>query len=368
MTLSTNSFIRSVTFFSVLLLALVSHAANGKSLADGHIGKAALIAVLPVYNLSAAAAPLQHIRQSLIDLLRKGGVRILDDRELHQSMKKQRLRYVGGINQNTSSYFKRDTAADAILVTTLEHYDETFAPKIALLSRLVATGQKPEILWTTGVGLSGDESPGLLELNLIRDPLELIDKAVERLASELSDYLTGTLDQEAGETLRPDVSFVSPGFDTKRRYKIAIIPFFNNSSRKYAGEIIGLHFANGFRKQRHFIVIEPGVVRQKMLRSRIVMDDGISLADAGGLFSLLGVDLILTGNILDYQDYQGRDGSPVVNFSAEMIEQSTRNIVWLSRSVQRGDDGVYLFDWGKVNTANSLADAMVRGALESIVP
>jgi hypothetical protein len=43
--------------------------------------------------------------------------------------------------------------------------------------------------------------------------------------------------------------------------RIAIMPFTNESGRKYAGEIMVLHFLRELIKGRHFIVTEPGLVK-----------------------------------------------------------------------------------------------------------
>jgi len=71
-----------------------------------------------------------------------------------------------------------------------------------------------------------------------------------------------------------------------------------------------LHFAKELKRFKTFDVIEPGMVRQVFLQVRIIMDQGISLADAESVMSLLNADLILTGGVTDYEDYQGGVGSP----------------------------------------------------------
>ena len=90
------------------------------------------------------------------------------------------------------------------------------------------------------------------------------------------------------------------------------------------------------------------------------MDQGVSLADADAIFAMLNVDLVVTGQVLDYQDYQGGAGKPKVEFTAEVIEKKSREVVWSSTSFNQGDDRVFFFDWGRVNTAYAMASQMVR--------
>jgi hypothetical protein len=63
---------------------------------------------------------------------------------------------------------------------------------------------------------------------------------------------------------------------------------------------------------------------------------------------------------LDYWDYRGSDGVAKVDFSVLFIERRTRQVVYSSYSQNQGDDGVLLFDWGRVNTAHAMASQMAR--------
>ncbi len=96
------------------------------------------------------------------------------------------------------------------------------------------------------------------------------------------------------------------------------------------------------------------------------MDDGLSLAQASGMLSKLDADLILTGKVLDYQDYDGFTGKSKVDFSALLIERKSLEVVWSSKSYNEGDDGVYFFDMGKVNTAHAMASEMAQNVVEMI--
>jgi hypothetical protein len=106
-------------------------------------------------------------------------------------------------------------------------------------------------------------------------------------------------------------------------------------------------------------VVEPGEVRQVLLRSRTIMEGGLSLPQADILRADLDVDLVLTGIVMDYQDYIGGWGNPKVEFSARVFDMQTRQIVWSSSSYNEGDDGVFFFNLGKVNTAHGMASGMV---------
>jgi TolB-like protein len=329
------------------------------------------IAIFPVENLSGTPAPLKEIRQALIERLNKQGFEVLGDENLEKFMAKHRIRYVGGLDRGIAKAFKEEMGIEGVLITSLEFYSETDPPKVALTSRLISTGEAPSILWIDGIGLAGDDSPGILGLGLIEGPKALLEKAMKSVTDSLIRYLLTRRDEGKGrgakKKFRPKVAYRSPELDPERKYVMAILPFFNRSERRYAGEILVLHFIRQLRKFNNFDIIEPGILRQELLGLRVIMEDGVSLANADAIFSVLDADVIVSGKVIDYQDYQGLWGKPKVDFSTVLIERKSRQVVWGSNSYNEGDDGVFFFDRGKVNTAYVMASQMVRWIGEWVV-
>jgi hypothetical protein len=93
----------------------------------------------------------------------------------------------------------------------------------------------------------------------------------------------------------------------------------------------------------------------------------VSLAQTDILFEALDADMILSGTVLSYEESQGALGVPNVEFSVQLIEKKSREVVWSSFSDNSGDDGVFFFDRGKVNTAQALAMRMARQVVETMV-
>jgi len=322
------------------------------------------VAVLPVENLSGAPAPLKEIRGLLSDGLKARGLKVLDEKSLEQFMASYRMRYAGGIDEAAARALREQTGTGAAVISSLELYDDTVPPKIALTSRLVSTGNPPVILWMETAGMAGDDSPGLLDLGMIEDSRVLLRKVVRSLFGSLPDSLPGRDRGDssvgAGRIFRPKVSYRSPAMAPGAPHTLAVVPFLNQSTRKNAGEILMLHFVREMTRAENIRVVEPGAVRREFLTHRIIMDDGMSLADADAVLGALDADLLLTGKVLDYQDYQGSAGAPVVDFSLVMIERKSREVVWSSRSDNRGTDGVWFFDIGRERTASSMAFGMAR--------
>ena len=364
--ISLTSFLNKMTIVFFAGLLFLTGCATGKEATKENLpgmGEQSLIAVLPMENLSGTVVPLREIREVLIEGLKARGIDVLQDDTLEKFMSKYRIRYAGGMDKMTAKEFKDEIDCQAVLISSLELYNDTNPPKIALTLRLVSTGDNPVILWIDGIGLAGDDSPGILGIGLIEDLKTLQKKALNRMLDSLRQSLSGGKESKGLEVkrkFRPKISFRSPVMEGKRKYTVAVVPFFNRSERKYGAEIMSLHFVKHLKEFEQFDVIEPGIVRQQLLSLRIIMDQGVSLADADAIFAMLNVDLVVTGQVLDYQDYQGGFGKPKVDFTAEVIERKSREVVWSSTSYNTGDDGVFFFDWGRVNTAYRMADQMVR--------
>jgi TolB-like protein len=328
-----------------------------------------LVAVFPFDNLSGTPAPLGDMKQLLIESLAKKGIQTIAHDVLETCMAEHRIRHVGGIDKNIAQILKKSLGAQAVLITSLELYSDRMPPKIALTSRLVSSADVA-VWWADGVGLAGDDHPGILGLSLIDDSQELLGKAVANLSASLAQNLAqangeGRAEKKRGR-FRPRFvhsdAVIAPGSGQT----VAIAPFYNVSDRKHAGEIMALHFLTEMRRLEGITIVEPGLVRQALLALRVVMEDGLSLAYSDLIFKNLDADLILTGKVLAYEDYHGPTGKPRVDFSAILIERKTRKVAWTCKSHNEGDEGVYFFDVGRVNTAHAMASEMTRLAVETI--
>jgi TolB-like protein len=148
---------------------------------------------------------------------------------------------------------------------------------------------------------------------------------------------------------------------------IAVVPFFNGSTKKNAGDILMLQFVKELSKLNNFVVIEPGVVREQFLNKRIIMYEGISSADIGLITSNIDADFILTGKVMSYQDNIELYGRPQVSFSMMLLDSSSKKVIWASRSYNSGNDAVTLFDWGSVNSATEMVSEMVNDLIEKLL-
>jgi len=349
-----------------------------------------LIAVLPVDNLTGWSTPLETVGAVLRAHLDRRGFRIVTDQTLAKVMQQYRIRNTGSLNSRTFGALKEETGAAGVLLTSLEVFYDGQFPRISLLSRLVVGGDRPEIAWMDGVGLAGEGHLGLLARGRITEIDDLLEIAARCLVDSLAisffepevpdlsntrnelnecdsrgDVVYSPPEAKGKKKFRPRMSFGSPFADVNRRYSMAVIPFLNLSQRTNAGKILELHFVKQLFRNESVSIVEPGLVRQELLEHRVVMAAGPSLENAEALSNdeSLGVDLVLSGVVFDYQDAVA---IPKVDFSVTMIEKESLRVVWSSRSDGTGEDGVLFFDLGTVHTTHQLASELARGTSEAL--
>jgi len=153
----------------------------------------------------------------------------------------------------------------------------------------------------------------------------------------------------------------------EQEHTIAIIPFFNRSTRKHAAELQVLHLAKQLVTDGSFTVLELGVIRDKLLNMHIIMNDGISIPSLDLVSISLGADLLLNGMVFDYLDTVGYGSYPRIDFSMQMFDRDNKKVLWSSHSHNQGNDGVYFFEYGSVTTAGALADKMCRALVLKLV-
>ena len=330
-----------------------------------------LIAVLPFENLSAGPAPLKEMRASLVERLRKLGVKMLGEEELLALMARLRIRYVGGVDEQMAETIRREAGVGAVLITSLELYSAQAPPKVAIVSRLASTEPHSIVIWADSVSLSGYDAPGFLGLGLVEDMEKLMPMALDRLTSSLASYLLSGNPpmsvRRAQPRFRPRGLYRSPRLNEGRRYSIAVLPVVNHSFRKNAGELLAGVLIEQLTKTEGFEVLEPGMVRDELLRYRVVAPEGASLDAADLLFDKLNVDLLLTGKVMDYDDTRGTGGVPQVTFFVQVIERQSKEVVWASHSTNLGSEGVFFFNVGEVTTAHALALMMAENVVQRML-
>ncbi len=329
----------------------------------------ATVAVFPVENLSTGTVPAARVRQFLIDRFAAEGASVLGDAALDAFMARHRVRYGAGIDAGTAELLRQETGAESVAIASIELSSEAIPAKVALFVRLVSITAAPVVVWADDAGMAGDDAPGLFDLGLVNDRQAVLTRALDRLGGSLASYLkTGQIrtDLKRAPKFRPKSYHRSLVIEPGRPYSVAVVPFFNLSTRRNAGEILALHFIRHLSGFPQFRVVDTGVTRQQLLDARVIMDGGLSISDADMVASLVEADFVLAGRVLRYEDYDGSAGRTGVEFSTVLIEKASHRVVWSSDSYNEGSDGVGLFERGTSRTAHAMATQMARLTTELI--
>ncbi len=358
----------------VLAAALAFAAGASRAAGPPDLPAEGVVAVLPPENLGGSPAPLAEIRGAFRVALEERSIRVLDEATLDSFLASRRLRHTGGLSAEAAKALLEETGAGFALITSVDLHEDSPHPKVAMTSRLVSAGREAEIVWMDSVDAVAAESPGLLGMHRAGDAGVLRERVIVELADGVAARFrepTGASGKvgegapRAARRFRPRTFHRSPGpAPGEGRIRVAVMPFRNDSGRADAGNLVALQFVRRLAAWPGVEVVEPGVVREVLLRARLIQAEGISLPQADLVRELLDADVVVAGRVDEWRDAPGDGLVPSVSFSARGIDTRTRRVVWASTTGCRGDRGVFFFGVGRKRTANALAAEIVLGVVE----
>jgi hypothetical protein len=308
--------------------------------------------------------------------LAERGFELLGEEELAEFMRRHRMRYTAGLSREMAQVLAAETGAWAVLITTVDQYDERVPPKMALTSRLVSTEARPRILWMDSAVRVGDDAPGAFDLGLIPDLDLLAEIVISGLAAAVP-HEPPVLGAEGRQAVapsektrwrfRPQAHYAAPDFPVVRdgAARIAVLPFSNDANRRYAGRIVTDQLV------RHLVevgadVVEPGVVRQVMLEARQFYREGPSVPETDILRLHLQADVVVFGEVSRYEEKLGMRAAQV-EFLVRAIDTKSRQLIWASNSYAGGNKGVFFFGAGQIHAAQGLASEMARALVGTVL-
>ena len=322
------------------------------------------VLVLPPENLANGPVPIRDLTARLEQMAARAGADVIGGQRLDEYLARYRIRYTGGLDAVAARAAREDLGADMVLVTSVLLWGEA-PPRAALVVRLVSAADSPEVLWIDGFSRAGDDSPGMFGLGVVTDPEILRAEVMSQVGASMGAYLaTGTRPARCagGGWWRPRVAYRAQP-DERPSASLAVLPFVNQTRRRGAGEAVALELAGQIAAAGGFRLVEPGVVREELLKRRIVMEDGVSLDQARLISATLEADLVAAGYVFDFED---EGGNPVVNYSVLVIDRKTGRMVWESMSYNKGIDSETLFGLRTVSTVPALACRMAREVVDGM--
>jgi TolB-like protein len=150
--------------------------------------------------------------------------------------------------------------------------------------------------------------------------------------------------------------------------RIAVLPFENLSGRENAGDVVTDYFQSAMAADARFVTVELGETYDVLRRHRIRSSWLLTGEQISTLGKELNIDYILTGSILEYDEYEnsylGR--VPQVSFNTRLVDCKSGETIWTAVSNGRGDRGEVAFGIGTITSAEVLAREMVTSAMNNI--
>ena len=348
---------------AALLAALVAACAHAPA-PPPEVARAR-VALFPPENLSGGPVPLREVSAAVEAAVARAGVEVVTGDLVQRFLKQHRIRFTGGVGAEAAAAARDELGVDALLLTWVEQWVEGGVPRLALTMRLVSAADAPVVEWIDARGAAGDDRPGWFGLGVVNEAPVLLRRTLDGMARSLAAFLDGKGPRADRCRRARDLSWShrAPGLQLRGPLTVLVLPFVNRTDRRGAGEVVALEMGRQLLAVPGVRLLEPGLVREELLRYRLIMEEGPSLDDVLALGASLRPDLVIAGQVLEYDER----GVPRLGFSAVALEGSKRRLVWRSSSFGEGDDGVWWFDVGRVSTPLGLACEMGRGVVEGLL-
>jgi len=297
----------------------------------------ALIALFPFENFSEDSFATEKIMPLVKNHLESKGYGVLDEETLERFLIKERIRSTGYISSEMARKMGKELHVEAVLIGSINTFNSGKNPMAGFSARLINTADG-NIIWTNHAAATGYDFTGFLGLGTVSDIVELSVKMIDKLFDSFS--------------------MVPPYKERESTYRIAVMPFKNESDIRGAGMIATYMFITELFKSRIFEPISYGDVRNLVVALRVRSKGELDFMNIGSIEESSGVDGILVGTVEHYSEDEG-SVPPLAVISGRLIDARTGRILWYDGYQFRGDDGISIIDWGRLRSAENVAYVVV---------
>lgn len=325
-----------IVIFSLFFIANVCYAVP-PSRGEGRALKER-IALFPFVNLSEDRDALRYVMPVLRTRLEGKGFDVVDEDSLNRFLLKERVRAPGYISRDMAGKIRKELNVKAVFLGSVNLFSRGKNPGVGFSARLVdsSTGI---ILWADNASATGDDFTTILGLGRIKT----MDNLLPRVADELLASFTAMPSRK----------------ETKDTYRIAVMPFRNNSGLRDAGMIATYMFLVELFKNPGFEPVEYGEVRRAVVDLRVRERGELDYRDIKALSKSLGVDGFLVGTVERYSDGLNASSPPEVSISARIVDARKNRVLWCESCQLRGDDNIVVLDWGRIRSVDKVASRVV---------
>jgi TolB-like protein len=321
------------------------------------------IAITPFENLSGIRVAPIEVMPVIESTIAKKGYQILQKELLEKFLEEERIRFLDSIPTPITQKLAEKFGLEATLTGTILSYVSGINPQVGLSARLI--GKNGKIIWGQSIGITGEDTMGILELGKVEKIQNLVQIAANRLfetidVKERGVNLTGRGGIKQVIMPNPRV-FRSKMLDSKEIFRIGVFPLDNWSTNREAGRIFLNLLILRLSNKKLSNVTEPADVREIMIAEGIRSFDELDPDQIRKLQEKINTRFFVGGTIYKYSEGLGAYGttSPEVEINLTMLDAETGRIVWSSNHTRKGQDYMTFLEFGLIRNSVSLADQVL---------
>lgn len=301
------------------------------------------IAVFPFDNLTMVDNALNAVMPVIEKEMKDRGYSVVGEQELYSNICKDRVRETGTISKALAKKISDNFKVEGILLGSIVSYSVDEKPQVGLIARLIDPSDG-SILWADYFSATGDDFITVLGLGDIKEMDKLIQKVVKSLFASFT-----------AEAPQKDAAF-----------RVAVMPFMNDTDYKDAGNIASQMFVVHLFKDSSFIPLEYGEIRKNLVDKRIRVKGSLDYNNITELTKVIDVDGFLLGEVGLYFNGVLQNSPPAASVSARLIGSANKKILWYGRGQMGGDDDVIIYDWRRLRSVDKVTDKIVTKLVDNL--
>lgn len=329
--------------------------------ADGTV-----VVLLPLDDLAGRPRIARELSGLLAQQLARRGYEVVHGVAVEQVLERLRVRYLDSLPAPVAGRIREEFGAHGLVLGSLLSYREGNDPAMALSARMVTPEGRQA--WTGMVGLTADDTTGMLGRGRVKTADELVGRAVARLFDGFPDPSRRPVARALPMRRTPSpgpITYRAPGFDPRRAQRVCVLPFESFEKRSGAARIAVELASARLRERGGLSVVEAGDLRAAVLSEEV---RSLLHPDSGQLRKLarrLDAPLFLRGTVYVYRERDG-GGEPEVDMQLTLVNVEEGKIVWTSRLARRGSQYMKLLQRGAISTAAALADQALAEMVDAL--
>jgi hypothetical protein len=334
-----------------LVTAAIPARAQPPATVRAHSAGATTIAVLPFANFTGRTDAVTRMMPEIYRHLAASGLPVVTAEELRPVLRRHRIRTAGQIGVEDARILGEELAARALVLGSLDFYQDTGSPEAGLSVRIVDIASMT-VISAASAASTGDDFAGLFGLGRI----DSIERLVPRVVDELFvDLRVGAAVERVPAAPRSGCA------------RVALVPFDNRSEMPYAGAIVTNILLSSLFAD-NYVLLEPGAAYEHFVSLRVMPRGEIDLASLISLGERFDLCMVVTGDVDRYHLAAGESDAaqPELDLGARILDARSGQLLAAFDDERGGRDGERVFQMGRCRSLGQLTERSLRGLIERI--